>query len=91
MLKDFRIWLKTWLFVQCKNNYTTKNIGHYGLGFKDYTHFTSPIRRYPDVMVHRLLYLYLEEKTLPKIEKLESRCIYLSEREKKLKGWKENQ
>jgi exoribonuclease R len=36
-------------------------------------------------MVHRLLYLYLEEKTLPKIEKLESRCIYLSEREKKLK------
>jgi hypothetical protein len=39
-------------------------------------------------MVHRLLYLYLEEKTLPKIEKLESRCIYLSEREKKLKRLK---
>jgi ribonuclease R/exosome complex exonuclease DIS3/RRP44 len=67
-----------------KANYSTKNIGHYGLGFKDYSHFTSPIRRYPDVITHRLLGLYLENKpTLPKIEKLESRCQHLSEREKK--------
>jgi ribonuclease R/exosome complex exonuclease DIS3/RRP44 len=66
-----------------KADYRVQNIGHYGLGFKHYTHFTSPIRRYPDVMVHRLLSRYLESKPNPKLEKLEAKCLHLSEREKK--------
>ena len=57
-----------------KAEYTTKNIGHYGLGFDYYTHFTSPIRRYPDVLVHRLLNSYLEEKQNIKQNILEEAC-----------------
>lgn len=61
--------------------YTTTNIGHYGLGFDYYTHFTSPIRRYPDMMVHRLLERYLRGGRSVNLEKLEEECKHSSDME----------
>jgi ribonuclease R len=66
-----------------KAHYTSENMGHYGLGFEHYSHFTSPIRRYPDVIAHRMLSRYLEGKTETNMSRLEGRCVHLSERERK--------
>jgi ribonuclease R len=61
-----------------KAKYSTDNIGHYGLAFDYYSHFTSPIRRYPDVMVHRLLQHYLDGGKSVDEEKYEAKCLHSS-------------
>lgn len=66
------------LRAMAKAVYTTQNIGHYGLGFEYYTHFTSPIRRYPDMMVHRLLDRYLNGGRSVNVAKLEDLCKHSS-------------
>jgi ribonuclease R len=66
-----------------KAKYTTDAEGHFGLAFDHYSHFTSPIRRYPDVMVHRLLQHYIDGDKSAKKEDYEEKCVHSSEREKR--------
>ena len=69
--------------TMAKAIYTTNNIGHYGLAFENYTHFTSPIRRYSDVLVHRLLEKNLEDVYRADKEDLEAQCKHISSQERK--------
>ncbi|MFT3903530.1 MAG: ribonuclease R [Niabella sp.] len=67
--------------TMAKAKYTSSNVGHYGLGFEHYCHFTSPIRRYPDILVHRVLQDVLEDKVVFD-KKMEEKCVHCSERER---------
>jgi ribonuclease R len=67
--------------AMAKAIYSTKNIGHYGLAFDYYTHFTSPIRRYPDMMVHRLLDRYIAEGKTANADEYEEKCEHSSNME----------
>ncbi|HEY8936464.1 MAG TPA: ribonuclease R [Cyclobacteriaceae bacterium] len=66
-----------------KAKYTTEAKGHFGLAFEHYTHFTSPIRRYPDMMVHRMLQHYLDGGNSVNKKDFEEKCLHSSEREKR--------
>lgn len=68
--------------TMAKAVYSTENIGHYGLGFEHYCHFTSPIRRYPDVLVHRILQECIDAKIHP-IKQLEAQCRHCSDQERR--------
>ena len=67
--------------TMAKAIYTPENVGHYGLGFENYCHFTSPIRRYPDIMAHRILHEILENNVHPD-KKMEQKCVHCSQRER---------
>ncbi|MTI23119.1 ribonuclease R, partial [Fulvivirga sp. RKSG066] len=69
--------------AMAKAKYTTEAMGHFGLAFDHYTHFTSPIRRYPDMMVHRLLQHYLDQGKSVSKDDYEEKCMHSSDREKR--------
>jgi len=69
--------------TMAKAKYSTEAKGHFGLAFEHYSHFTSPIRRYPDMMVHRLLQHYLDDGKPLSQNEYEEKCVHSSEREKR--------
>ncbi len=80
-LPEQRVLEQLGIRTMAKAIYSVKNIGHYGLGFENYCHFTSPIRRYPDVLVHRVLTRILAGN--PEFDKkMEQKCLHTSERER---------
>ena len=83
--KDETLKLLTPIAIRCmaKAAYTTENIGHYGLAFDYYSHFTSPIRRYADVLAHRILFENLDKITRYDKAKLEDECKHISKQERK--------
>ena len=80
-LPEQRVLEQMGIRTMAKAIYTSKNIGHYGLGFEDYCHFTSPIRRYPDILVHRVLTSVLDGEPVVD-KKMEQKCLHCSERER---------
>jgi ribonuclease R len=83
--KDETLRLLTPIAIRCmaKAEYTAENIGHYGLAFEYYSHFTSPIRRYSDVIAHRILFDNLKEVKRYDKTQLEEQCKHISKQEKK--------
>jgi len=80
---EYELLTKLSIRVMARAVYSTENIGHYGLAFPFYTHFTSPIRRYPDLMVHRLLDTYLQDKPSVSKNLFEEFCKHCSKMEQK--------
>ena len=81
--EDIRAVLRP-MAIRCmaKAIYTTENVGHFGLGFEYYSHFTSPIRRYADVLAHRILYANLQSPSRVDKEILEGKCLHISQQER---------
>lgn len=81
--ENLKILMPIAIRTMAKAEYSTSNIGHYGLAFEYYSHFTSPIRRYSDVIAHRILFENLKKVKRFEKEKLEEQCKYISKQERK--------